>query len=232
MLKTGEKRNWSGLDELRPLLERHLARRCRDVHELDDVVQETLLRAARYRASLSDPERLPVWVLRIGTNVLRDRVRRESRFPRAEQNERVFDRVEGREAMPDEVLEEEDLALEGVLVARDRAVGLLCGALGRLRDADRAVLCSYYGGAQSCRETAEDCEIAPDLVKVRLFRARKRLLRVLRERLDLDGTGLLLELEAFEAAPPASKERGRRARRTPRVRNGAGAACALEGGSR
>jgi RNA polymerase sigma factor (sigma-70 family) len=240
MSQIQEMRCWSGLDELRPLLESHLARRCRDAHELDDIVQETLLRAARYRASLIDPARLSVWVLRIGTNVLRDRVRRENRFPRAEANDQLFDLVEGREAMPDEQVEEEDLALEGVLIARERAVAELCGALGRLRDADREVLCSYYGGAQSCRETSQDCEIAPDLVKVRLFRARRRLLRVLRLRLELErgisseerphgGRSERLDLPGGTVEPDS--EHARRARRAPGVRGGAGATGA-GGGSR
>jgi DNA-directed RNA polymerase specialized sigma24 family protein len=71
---------WSGLEELRPSLQRLLARRCRDAAELDDVVQETLLRAARYRAKLSERERLRGWAMRIAINVLRDRVRRRERW--------------------------------------------------------------------------------------------------------------------------------------------------------
>src|SRR5262249_2916342 len=49
---------WYGLEELRPLLRNFLRRHCRDGFELEDVVQETLLRAARYRGSLSDSRNL------------------------------------------------------------------------------------------------------------------------------------------------------------------------------
>ena len=67
----------------------------------------------------------------------------------------------------------------------DRRVALakLGEVFGELRADDRAVLSSYYGGAQSCAETACECGIPSPLVKVRLFRARRRLMRALRRRL-------------------------------------------------
>ena len=59
-----------------------------------------------------------------------------------------------------------------------------------LRPDDRRVLGSFYGGAGSCRETARECAIPVHLVKVRLYRARKRLTRALRRGLSLEGTAL------------------------------------------
>ena len=56
-------------------------------------------------------------------------------------------------------------------------------ALGTLRAEDRRVLRSYYEGEQDCQATALECGIAPNLVKVRLFRARRRLERAVRRRL-------------------------------------------------
>ena len=72
---------WGELEDLRPALRSFLARRCRDESELDDVVQETLLRAARYRGSLTRSGSLRPWALRIAANVLCDRVRVERRLP-------------------------------------------------------------------------------------------------------------------------------------------------------
>ena len=59
-------------------------------------------------------------------------------------------------------------------------------ALESLRVEDRRVLRSYYAGDQNCRATAQECGIAPSLVKVRLFRARRRLTRALRRRIAAD----------------------------------------------
>ena len=69
---------WRGLAELEPQVRAFARRRCRDMHELDDVVQETLLRAARYRRGLTDETRLKSWTLRIAANVMRDRLDREA----------------------------------------------------------------------------------------------------------------------------------------------------------
>ena len=48
-------------------------------------------------------------------------------------------------------------------------------AMSRLAELDRRLLGSYYGGASGSARAARDCGIEPALVKVRLFRARQRL---------------------------------------------------------
>ena len=68
---------------------------------------------------------------------------------------------------------------------KETALEVMTQALRGLKRADQRVLGSYYGGAQSCRETAAECDIPLHLVKVRLFRARRRLLRAIRARLAL-----------------------------------------------
>jgi RNA polymerase sigma-70 factor, ECF subfamily len=170
---------WCGLAEVEPVLRNFLGSRCRDSSELDDVVQETLLRAARYRSGLLDPERLRAWTLRIALNVLCDHVRRESRMHRVEPSDDLLDRLEGRE--PDPGSGGEVLVLPRVREAVDKqeALGHLKVALGRMRTDDQRVLEIYYQGA-SCAQAGLHCDIPQELVKVRLFRARRRLLRVLR----------------------------------------------------
>jgi RNA polymerase sigma-70 factor (ECF subfamily) len=174
---------WAGLDELRPVLSDYLARHCRDENEAEDVIQEAMIRASRYRRSLADPKRLRPWVLRIALNVLRDLVRRERRLPRTDVDDDLFDFIEGREEIPGESGEERQLAVEGRVVEKRLALHHLGRARRQLREPDQTVLETYYAGAESCRETARVCEIEPGLVKVRLYRARRRLLRVVRTRL-------------------------------------------------
>jgi RNA polymerase sigma-70 factor, ECF subfamily len=157
---------WSGLAELRPAVRDFLFRRCRDESEAEDIAQDTLIRASRYRGSLAEAQRLRPWLLRIALNVLRDHVRRERRLPRVEADHEILDRIEGREDVPGDVREDVQVELEGALVEKPRVLVQLWDAKNRLRRRDRLVL-----------------EIPRDLVKVRLFRARRRLHRALRSSL-------------------------------------------------
>jgi RNA polymerase sigma-70 factor (ECF subfamily) len=178
--------SWAGLADLRPALRRFVSRRCRDEGEVEDIVQEALIRAWRYRASLVDAECLRPWLMRIALNVFRDHVRRERRLPRVGVEPELFDRIEGREAIPGEARVECQVELEGAIVERPRVLDHLCDARGTLRDPDRHLLHAYYDAGRSCAETAQVCEIPAHLVKVRLYRARHRLRRVVRSRLRVE----------------------------------------------
>ena len=173
--------HWGGLEGLEPELRRYLRRRCRDASEEDDVVQETLLRAARYRPSLLEPDRLGGWSQRIAANVLRDRRRRESRLAGGEWG------AAGLDALPDPDeggAEEERLVRVGEV---DLELGVVLGHLERalrgLRERDRRVLRSYYQRGGGTARVARELGIARGLVKVRLYRARQRLGVALRQRL-------------------------------------------------
>jgi RNA polymerase sigma factor (sigma-70 family) len=182
---------WEGLEGLRPVLRSFLARQCTDENEVDDVVQETYLRAARYRAGLVEPRRLKAWTLRIAANVLMDRRQRASRYvgsfrgPGTPEEDGSPSGATPEPAAPEEE-PEPPLTIGRFEVERADAVGLLRRVLGGLRDDDRRVLDSYYGGSQSCRRTGDECGIPAHLVKVRLFRARQRLCRAMRHRIALE----------------------------------------------
>lgn len=166
---------WHELEELRPRIRRRLARRCRDESELDDLVQETLMRAARYRGSLTDPARLGSWVVTIAGNVFHDHLQREGRLPRVEGGEALLQQVEGREQAPCDCAAEADVVVAGEVRERETVLSAMWSSFADLRSDDRRVLADYYGGEMSCKETARRTGIALELVKVRLFRARKRL---------------------------------------------------------
>lgn len=168
---------WSGLQELEGDLRAFMGRRCRDHSELDDVVQETLLRAARFRPSMCDPRNLRGWLLRIGSNVLRDRQRRESRMPRSGlagslSLDEICDEREAREGP-----EGRAVRMGARWVDHGEAVALLGWALGYLAPRDRDVLDAYYRAGHSTEHIARERDMPRGLVKVRLFRARRRLAR-------------------------------------------------------
>jgi len=168
---------WTGLMDLECELRAFLGRRCRDESELDDVVQETFLRAARFRSSVHDTRNLRGWTLRIGGNVLRDRQRRESRLPRQAvagsleleslgDPRDAFDEDQGRAVL-----------MGGRWVGHAEAAALLRGALACLGAHDRAVLDAYYCRGASTERIACEFGLPRELVKVRLFRARRRLMK-------------------------------------------------------
>lgn len=170
--------DWSGLEELRKDLRAYLVGRCHDENELEDVIHETFLRAVRYRGK--GVRKLRPWAFRIARNVLRDHHRRE-----------VHIQDLGGEAPEEAILvaeepeEEPEYRFERWTLDREAALGALTGALARLKPDDQRVLSSFYQGEGTSRATARECEIPHHLVKIRLFRARRRLLRALRQRLAL-----------------------------------------------
>ena len=174
---------WIGLEELRPMLRRFLLRRCRDQNEVEDLVQETLMRAARYRGHLMRRDRLRSWAMQIASNVLRDHLRRAVRRPLVGVKEEILEEVLGGEQFPGELLEGDLLELEGDEFDKQVVLGMLARSLKGLVHHDQLVLSSYYGGGQCTAVTASVCGIRQDLVKVRLFRARRRLERAVRRRL-------------------------------------------------
>ena len=175
--------HWGGLEGLEPELRRYLQRRCRDASEMDDVVQETLLRAARYRPGLIESERLGGWTQRIAANVLRDLRRRETRLRRVDPEVRPLDHIQSSEAPLWEVQGERHVRVGDVSLELGLVLDHLEGALGVLREGDRRVLRSYYQRECCAVRTARELGIARRLVKVRLYRARQRLGQALRQRL-------------------------------------------------
>lgn len=167
---------WKGLTELEGDLRSFLGRRCRDESELDDVVQETLLRAARFRSSVQDPRNLRGWTMKIGGNVLRDRQRRERRMPRQATGAPDLEALQD----PRDPFDEDGgrtLRVGDRWIDQREAAELVRAALLRLCERDRAVLDAFYGRGASTAAVALELGLPRELVKVRLFRARRRLQR-------------------------------------------------------
>lgn len=173
---------WGGLSEVEPVLRGWLWRRCRVDDDLDDVVQETLLRAARYRGGLAQPERLVSWTLTIAANTLRDRARTCARLRVAEESvgdvEELSEAPRTRDEEPAGAL----LRIGGSRVASDDALEHLRDALGALPEQEARLLLDYHGGARLADLAARQ-GVRPAALKCRLYRARRRLVRDVERRL-------------------------------------------------
>ena len=173
---------WSGVDDLTGYLRRVVGPRCHDDNDVDDVVQEACIRVARYRGGLSDETSLRRWAARIALNVLAARGGRRARPDPIAIGEALL--VPGPE--PDEDAPPDFLRVGPGLVERGAALAALRASIAELDDQDRRLLSAFYGAGESCRHAAHVCETTPVLAKVRLFRTRRRLARLVRRRVALD----------------------------------------------
>lgn len=186
---------WSGLEPLRDDVRFRLLRSCRDVNEVEDLVQETLIRAAHFRSSLNDRASLRGWVMRIARTVLCDHVRRETRLRGVERAEEVLGSIESRESR----LEAEDPSFCVRLGGREldsSELSLLLGdVLSKLSPLERGLLEAYYLDGLGVGETAARVGLTAECAKMRLYRLRGRLKRELRHLSALRDTGARVERE-------------------------------------
>lgn len=175
--------SWDGLDQEVRTLRAFLGRRCNDANEADDVVQETLLRAARFRARLVDERNLRPWLLRIAASVLRDHLRRERRRQRVRDSETLLELLAGREGEPGGCECGPLFAIEGQYVQRESLLDELDCALAETGFEERRALAGHYG-AGMCREMADPALAphSPARRKELLYRARQKLHRRLTTR--------------------------------------------------
>jgi RNA polymerase sigma-70 factor (ECF subfamily) len=170
-----ERSDWRGLSELRGDVERSLARSCRDSNELDDLVQETLLRAARYRKGLLETTCLRSWVIRIAWNVLRDHIRRERRMAKVELTDDLLSQLETMEEAGCSHPGTGDVAILGLPYDYEDVVGVLQVLLEGLPLEDRHLIESYYDPDRGCASTAACLSVTTQTIKMRLYRLRRKL---------------------------------------------------------
>jgi RNA polymerase sigma-70 factor (ECF subfamily) len=164
---------------LEALLERHEPaiwrfgmKMCRDPEDAKDVLQETMLAAARTARDFRGGSRVSTWLFAIARSFCIKK-RRRSKFASGEpisldeHSERVPD-VATSDPAPDEALASRELGLA------------LDGALGELEPSQREVLILRDAEGLSAAEVAEVLGVSVDAVKSRLHRARVAL----RERLS------------------------------------------------
>lgn len=166
---------WDQLLALRPAVLSFLKRRCRDEHQAEDLTQETLLRAARHGAHLHRVQRPVSWALQIAANVHLDHARKESWQRLTPPDHAAFLSIPGTEPVPGGDAERDLYQVDGQEVEGEDLAAAVRAVWGTLLGRDRVVLSAYYGARGGSAAAAAACEVSRDLVKVRVFRARRRL---------------------------------------------------------
>ena len=179
---------WDGLMEHVPMLRRELGRRSKDPSEVDDLLQESLMRAARFRHKLRDERSLRGWLRKLARRVSSEHLRRVGRRTVEQATLEFFESLPGREHEPGTRALNEGVVIYGKLVFRHQLMEDLHWAVGQLRPSDRALIAQRYG-----LELIADPPARPASLKDHMFRARQRLRKRLRKRLPR-----LVELGAAE----------------------------------
>lgn len=136
-----------------------------------DVTQEVYVRVWRSLRGFRGDANLATWLHRVATNASLSHLRRRGRMPEPIEDQAVIERVAA--------VGDEDARIDA---------GLVEEALGRLPDAYRVVvvLKDIYG--MSCEEIGSKLGLTEGAVKVRLFRARRKLAE------DLAGGGVVVPM--------------------------------------
>ncbi len=164
----------------------HCYRMLGSLHDAEDLVQETLLRAWEKRATLTSPESYRAWLYRIATNLCLNTLRGASRrllptetHPQSEPNgprptplrEPIW-----LEPFPDELLADDPQAdPEGHALSHERITLAFLIALQHLTPAQRAILLLRDVLGWEAREVAEWLNLSVPAVNSALQRARRTL---------------------------------------------------------
>lgn len=134
---------------------RFCLRLCRSREDAQDLLQESLVRAYTRLGQLRDEVRFRAWLLSIVRRQFLDRYRRERLRP------------------PVQSEQEPQLAPEDPLVAH------IAETLTQLPAPQRELISLFYTDGLSLKETGQVLGIRPQVVRQRLYRARRALRRLL-----------------------------------------------------
>jgi RNA polymerase sigma-70 factor (ECF subfamily) len=137
----------------------YLARVSRDASLADDLTQESYIRFMCAAVALDGEVAARRYLFRIATNLLRDHWRRPQSSSMEDMPEELF-------ASPSEQIQIDSAAMLGP-------------AMAQMRPRDRQLLWLAYAEGYSHREIAEVTGLASASVRLLLFRARRKMARLL-----------------------------------------------------
>ncbi len=162
-----------------------------DVHQSEDLAQETFLLAWQKLAELDDVEKFPGWICSIARNLARNAVRKKSETERT--------------GTPLEAESTSTNPMESLIAAEQNA--LVGAALQKIPENYRESLILFYRGEQSTKQIADALDITEEAARQRLSRARKFLRKELERQvadvISSSGPGEFFSLAVIAALPVA-----------------------------
>jgi RNA polymerase sigma-70 factor, ECF subfamily len=144
----------------------------REREEAEEVSQDTFLKIYRSINKFNGESKFSTWIYKVTFNTCLDRLKKNKRL-------RIV-------AGLDEFTEQEALSLINVLhsIEDKERKQMIQDCLNSLPGEDGFLLALYYFEEQSLEEIAKIISITPNNVKIRLYRGRKKLSALLKERLE------------------------------------------------
>jgi RNA polymerase sigma-70 factor (ECF subfamily) len=140
----------------------YLARATNDAAAADDLLQESYYRLLRATTTFESDEHRKNYLFRIATNLIRDRFRR----PRID-NAQLAEHGEG------------DIPASGDLAQQTQQRSDLARAMAQLSERERELVLLAYGQGSTHQEIAGALGLRTGSIKPLLFRARRKLARIL-----------------------------------------------------
>lgn len=181
---------WSTLAPHGEALRSFLSRRVRDEALLEDLVQETMVRAVGSRTAVERLARPRSWLMHVARNVTRDHYRTSGARRARSLDEQVGEHLAAAGDPPGRDAPETLFLVDGRAVPGSHLGGALYEVWERLPPRDRAVVAAHYFEGVSVAEVGARYGAPPGTSKVWLHRARKRLRRLIDARLRSGWEGL------------------------------------------
>ena len=147
--------------------------------EAEEAAQDSFVKAYRALASFEQRSKFATWLYQIAWRTAIDRYRSRPKHSQSLDDDQSYLQVRDDEAMPDQLLQQKN----------ERS--LIQHAFGQMKANDAALLTLYYLNEQSVKEIAVITGLTESNVKVKLFRLRGTLKKVLTKNLKEEVKSLL-----------------------------------------
>jgi RNA polymerase sigma factor (sigma-70 family) len=165
------------LEKYQEPIRRHINRMVRDKKAVDDLVQESFIKAFTSLGSYSSEFAFSTWLYKIATNHTIDYLRRKKLATVS------IDRPPGREEGDDRAMDLPDVTYQPDRhVMADQRRELIHEAVERLPEKYHRVIVMRHQQEMSYEEIAEELDLPLGTVKAHIFRARAMLYKHLRDR--------------------------------------------------
>ncbi|WP_340063724.1 sigma-70 family RNA polymerase sigma factor [Ascidiimonas aurantiaca] len=138
----------------------------KDTEEAEDMAQEAFIKAFRALPSYKGDARFSTWLYRITYNLCLDRLKKKKKLPVNDLDVVATIKDSSEDALS--LLEDIDRKM------------LIKSAIAKLTKKDQLLITLYYYEELSLKEIKEVTGLKENLIKIRLYRSRKKLLEILK----------------------------------------------------
>lgn len=160
------------VDRYKDLIFTLALRMMKNKEEAEEVAQDTFIKTYKSLSKFKGDAKFSTWIYRVAYNTCLDRLKKNKR----QQNTVTIDEY------TEHQVKTIDTALDA-MEAEEKAKAIKA-CIDLLPSDDSFLLTLYYYEEQSLDEIAKVTGLKPNNVKVKLFRSRKKLATILKERLD------------------------------------------------